>query len=61
MARDDFPFTLESVPLEMKVNAKKIPNWKLDRYGLCQVLQDSPVRSDQPIETVTLVRWVRHD
>lgn len=52
---DNFPFTLDSVPLAMEVTAKKIPNWTLDRYGLCAVLQDSPVRSDEPTETVTLV------
>lgn len=52
---DNFPFTLETVPWEMKVKAKKIPNWKIDRHGLCQTLQDSPVRSDEPSEMVTLV------
>ena len=52
---DNFPFTLTSVPLAMEVKAKKISNWKLDRFGLCQELQDSPVRSDEPVETITLV------
>jgi hypothetical protein len=53
--KDDFPFTLDSVPFAMEVSAKKIPNWTLDRYDLCAVLQDSPVRSTEPTETVTLV------
>jgi hypothetical protein len=53
--KDDFPFTLDSAPLQLEVNAKKIPNWTLDRYGLCDVLQDSPIRSNEPTETVTLV------
>lgn len=52
---DDFPFTLEGVPMEMTVKARKIPEWTLDRYGLCSVLQDSPAFSEQPEETVTLV------
>jgi hypothetical protein len=52
---DNFPFTLDAVPLAMEVRAKKIPNWTLDRNGLCAVLQDSPVRSSEPVETVTLV------
>lgn len=52
---DDFPFTLGSVPLAMEIRAKKIPNWTLDRFALCAVLLDSPVRSDEPTETVTLV------
>lgn len=52
---DDYPFTTESAPLELTAKAKKIPQWTLDRYGLCSVLQDSPVASDQPEETVTLI------
>ncbi len=52
---NNFPFTLETVPLEIKAKAKKIPNWTLDEHGLCAVLQDSPVRSDEPTEMVTLV------
>lgn len=52
---DNFPFTQASVPLAMKVSAKKIPNWTRDRYGLCAVLQDSPVHSEEPTETVILI------
>lgn len=52
---NNFPFTLDSVPLAMMVRAKKIPNWTLDRHELCAVLQNSPVRSEEPTETVTLV------
>jgi hypothetical protein len=39
----------------MTVKAKKIPEWQLDRHGLCAVLQDSPVLSDEPTETITLI------
>lgn len=52
---DDFPFTPEAVPFRMQASARKIPNWTLDRHGLCAVLQDSPVRSAEPTETVTLI------
>ena len=52
---DDFPFTLDAVPLEMKASAKKIPHWGIDQFGLCAPLQDSPVYSDEPVETITLV------
>jgi hypothetical protein len=51
----NFPFTLEDAPITMTVQAKRIPEWDLDRHGLCAVLQDSPVLSDQPVETVSLV------
>jgi hypothetical protein len=53
--QDDFPFTPESAPIEMTVEAKKIPQWTLDRYELCSVLQASPAQSDQPAEKVTLI------
>jgi hypothetical protein len=53
--RDDFPFTPDSVPIEMLATARRVPQWTLDKYGLCAPLQASPVASDQPIETVTLV------
>jgi len=52
---DDFPFTTESTPITMTAKAKRIPEWTLDRYGLCAVLQDSPVLSDEPVETVSLI------
>ena len=52
---NDFPFTTDAVPLSMTVKAKRIPEWQLDRNGLCAVLQDSPVLSEQKEETVTLI------
>jgi hypothetical protein len=39
----------------MLATARRIPQWALDKYGLCAPLQQSPVVSDQPIETVALV------
>lgn len=52
---NDFPFTTDAAPIMMTVKAKKIPEWQLDRHGLCAVLQDSPVLSDEPVETVSLI------
>lgn len=52
---DNYPFTPDAAPIRLKARAKRIPEWTLDRHGLCAVLQDSPVRSDQPEETVTLI------
>jgi hypothetical protein len=51
----DRPFTPDAVPIEVKAKAKKIPNWGFDRTGLVGVLRQSPVRSDEPTETVTLI------
>jgi hypothetical protein len=42
-------------PLILRVPAKRIPAWKLDSLGLVGKLQPSPVASDEPTETVSLV------
>ena len=49
------PFTPGSVPLEMVVNARKIPDWTIDEHGLCGVLPESPVAVQTPEEKVTLI------
>jgi hypothetical protein len=49
------PFTPDSVPTEIRAKAKKIPAWKQDKTGLVGLLQPSPVKSDEPAETVTLI------
>jgi hypothetical protein len=51
----DMPFTHSGAPLALRAQARRIPEWELDRLGLVGLLQDSPVRSDQPLETVTLI------
>lgn len=53
--KDDFPFTTESVPLQLTTKAKRIPEWILDRHGLCAPLQASPAYSQQPTEPVVLI------
>jgi hypothetical protein len=53
--KDNFPFTTEAAPIVLKAKAKKIPNWKIDEYGLAGELQDSPVRSGEAVETVKLI------
>jgi len=49
------PFTQEFAPLEIKAKARKIPTWKTDRFGLVSELQESPIESEEPVETVTLI------
>lgn len=49
------PFTPETAPFEVRAQARKIPAWRLDRFGLVGKLQDSPVESAEPIETVSLI------
>jgi len=52
---DNFPFTTEAAPIRLKAKAKKIPNWKIDKYGLAGELKDSPVWSNEPLEDVELI------
>ncbi|MGA2247565.1 MAG: beta-L-arabinofuranosidase domain-containing protein [Verrucomicrobiota bacterium] len=52
---DNYPFTPESVPLEIEAKGRLIPQWTLDKYELCPVLQPSPVFSDQPQTSITLI------
>jgi hypothetical protein len=49
------PFIPETVPLELRAKAKKIPGWKLDKFGMVGKLQPSPVKTEEPVETVTLI------
>ena len=49
------PFTTEGAPIELTATAKKIDAWQLDAHGLAAKLQDSPVKSEEPAEKVTLI------
>ena len=49
------PFTPQNVPIKLKAKAKHIPQWTTDEKGLIRPLQPSPVKSNEPTETVTLI------
>ncbi len=53
--KDDNPFTNANAPIELKVKGKSLPEWTIDKYGLCGILPQSPVKSDQPVSELTLV------
>ncbi|MBI3923008.1 MAG: glycoside hydrolase family 127 protein, partial [Armatimonadetes bacterium] len=50
----DQPFTVEAAPVQLRAKAKRIPQWQL-QSNLVGLLQESPVKSDEPVETVTLI------
>lgn len=52
---DNYPFTIASVPIEIKAKGRKIPGWTMDQYGLCAELPLSPVATQEPEEAITLV------
>ncbi|HEX4797373.1 MAG TPA: beta-L-arabinofuranosidase domain-containing protein [Humisphaera sp.] len=49
------PFTQSTAPSEIRAKARKIAAWKADAKGLVGTLQQSPIQSDSPEETVTLI------
>jgi len=51
----DQPFTSESSPIQLKAKARRIPAWQQDRQGMVGLLQQSPVRSAEPVEEITLI------
>ena len=53
--QDNFPFTVESVPLEIKAKGRKIPSWGIDQFGLCAVLPVFPAKTSEPLEEITLI------
>ncbi len=49
------PFTPGDAPIELCVKAKRITEWRQEPNGLIEEIQMSPVRSEEPVETVTLI------
>ncbi len=53
--KDNFPFTQQAVPIEIKAWGKEIPNWKIDEYGLAGMLPQSPVSVSTKEQNITLI------
>ena len=52
---DDQPFRNEAAPARITAKARKIPNWTLEKNGCIREVVDGPIRSAEPVETVTLI------
>ena len=53
--KDDFPWTPGTAPIVIEAKGKLIPEWMLDKNGLCGVLPQSPVKASGPVEAIELV------
>jgi hypothetical protein len=53
--QDNQPFEAQAAPIEIRAKAKKIPTWQPDSLGLVGDVGLSPLQSDEPTETVTLI------
>jgi hypothetical protein len=51
---DDRAFT-HACPVRIEAPARRIPTWKLDARGLVREVIPGPIRSKEPVETVTLI------
>ena len=53
--QNNFPYTTDDVPIEIKAKGKKIPEWVIDQYDLTAVLPPYPVQTAEPVEDITLI------
>jgi hypothetical protein len=49
------PFTPTDVPVSLRAKARKIKAWQADSENVVGLLQQSPAKSSEPVETVTLI------
>jgi len=49
------PWTASTVPISMTIDARRIPEWGLDMYGLVGTLQASPARTTDPKRQIELI------
>jgi len=52
---DNQPFEADAAPIALLARSRKIPAWQKDHLGLVGKLQQSPAKSEEPTETVTLI------
>jgi len=52
---DDYPFTLESVPLEFTAKGCRIPSWGYDQTGMTDVLPPRHAPHATEVETIRLI------
>jgi DUF1680 family protein len=51
----DMPFTHEGTPIVLEAQGRLVPEWTLDSFGLVTPLQDSPVKTGSPVQTIRLI------
>lgn len=53
--KNNNPWTIDASPIELKASGKRIKTWVIDQYGLCGILPQSPVATEEPKAALTLV------
>jgi hypothetical protein len=49
------PFDAGAAPVRLIAKGRRIPAWKQDHLGLVGLLQESPAKSAEPVEEITLI------
>jgi hypothetical protein len=52
---DNYPFSQQNNPIEIRAKGRQIPSWGIDQYGLVDVQPLYPAKTNQPIENITLI------
>lgn len=52
---DNYPFTLESCPIEVQAYGRKISSWTIDKHGLCGVLPQTDSKKSDVKEKIQLI------
>ena len=52
---DNNPFTNAAAPIVVEAKGREIDSWTIDQYGLCGLVPQSPVATDEPLKELTLV------
>jgi hypothetical protein len=53
--KSNFPFTPGESPLMIRAKGKIVPEWTLDKYGMCDVVPQSPVMTTTSEESIELI------
>ncbi|MEO5593510.1 MAG: beta-L-arabinofuranosidase domain-containing protein [Chitinophagaceae bacterium] len=53
--KDNNPFTNAAAPITLTTKGKQIPSWMIDQFGLCAVLPQSPVHTEETAVALKLV------
>lgn len=52
---DNYPFSPDHTPIEIRAKGRQIPSWGIDKFGLVDVLPMYPVKTNMPVEDITLI------
>jgi hypothetical protein len=49
------PFAVEDAPIVLRAQGRRIPQWKLEPNGMTGEVEAGPVKSNEPLEEITLI------